>query len=171
MLAPLNKQPTGLLRLLGLSGPDAPQVLSDIVAGQVDLLPWYLASLDVSQVAQTTPTGGIGGMQTAATVPANQRWILTGLHCRQQVNNVGHDIQLSCATLGTLTNSILLHGEASPRVVWVAGNEFAGARGIDKRQDWVLLGPGDQLGPFYHVVRGAAQGTCFTTYRYFSFQL
>jgi hypothetical protein len=171
MLAPLNKQPTGLLRLLGLSGPDSPNVLSDTVQGELDLMPWYLAALDASVVATNVPAAGIGGMVTVATVPATQRWILTGFHCRAQVNNVGHELQLSCATLTTVANAILLHGEPSPRVLWTAGNEFVGANGIDKRQDYVLLGPGDQLGPFYHVVRGAAQGTTFTTYRYAAFSL
>jgi len=171
MLAPLNKQPTGLLRLLGLSGPDGPATLSDVVTGTVDLLPWYLTALGVVNVATNTPTAGIGGFVTVATVPANQRWLLTGLHCRAQVNNVGHELQISCGTQTANTTALLLHGEPSPRILWTAGNEFAGANGIDSPLKWVLLGPGDALGPFYHVVRGAAQGTTFTTYRYASFQL
>lgn len=76
----VNRQPTQLMRLLGLSGPDAPNRLAELISGTIDLTQWLFEATASALTATLTPGVAALGNQTASfTVPAGQRWAVTRL--------------------------------------------------------------------------------------------
>lgn len=164
---PLNKLPSGLLRFLGVSGPDAPNRLLDSVQGTIDLFNWWAQAIEYTQNTTVALLGG--GYHLAYTVPAGQRWIVTGFNCRQGLSGAGQIVQLTCAHREFVTGNIILVGETGARTVWTAGSLFATATGISIRGEYLVLGPGDDLGAFANETGAGGMVACNVTLRLASF--
>jgi len=149
----VNRNPSQLLRFLGLSGPDAPNRVADVVVGGVPLLPWWLLANEQVGVASAAPGVGFVGLLTTAslTVPADQRWIITAFSV-STVLAAAHTIKLMGAF--SMEGFSFAVGVAQAFVALEAANVDAfNGRGRDA---WWTLKPGEIVGPFIAGNTGAA---------------
>lgn len=158
----VNRNPTALLRFLGLSGPDAPNRLNDAVDGTVDLLPWWAFSSEQSVIGTFTPGVAVLGFFAVNVVPAGQRWYISQFSINSSVA-AAHQYQLVCAYDELATSAIHLVGEVGP-LVNALGR--VPAIGISSRKDFVILSPSDRIGCFVSTNVGAAPAAVFVNYKY-----
>lgn len=167
---PVFRNPSQLLRYLGLSGPDAPNRVNDYIQGQLNLLPWWLAAAEQNLSVTFTPGAGVTGFLSAgaaAVVPLNQRWIVSNFTAGNAANAAAHSLGYTCGYL-----------QSTPQVGFALGNrgQFAAleAGAVDgfagtARNSWLLLGPADVFGVWIHNNVGAAPALMSTSIRYSSF--
>lgn len=153
----VNRNPGQLLRFLGLSGPDAPNRVNDLIQGTVDLLPWWLYASAQSIQNQIAIGAGVLGFLTgnAITCPANQRWIISAHSCRRAALGAGNSIKVACAWQpgGGATQTHIL-GQFSSFVATEAPavDGFMGSGPAA----YYFLNPGDQAGIYVVQNIGAA---------------
>ena len=144
---PINKVPQFLLRLLGISGPDHPSRLLDFVQGQVDLLPWWLASLEISKQATLTSTASTTGFvtQAAFTVPADKRWIVVQAGLRTTPIAGG-----SISAIGAVRDAVANDTYPVGNFINSVTNPSTGAGDLvpGGRPGFLLLGPQFELGAY-----------------------
>jgi len=163
---PVITNPAQLLRFLGVSGPEAPDRVSSLIQAQVNILPWWLASLEQTlNVSMALGAGVVGLLTTAATlVPANQRWLVVAFSGVSTVGAAGTlKLTAGYSRAGASFVSGASNEGAAAELVVVDG--FAG-RG---RDGWLLLNPGDSIGMMVQRNTAAAPGAVTTNLRYVSF--
>lgn len=149
---PVNKQPTQLLRMLGISGPDAPNRLRDQIDGSLDLLPWILDSYANDQQFTTVPGAAVPGSIAMATVPASQIWCVTRFSLQSGALAAGQTYQYGGAQLvGSTGTTLYLVGPAS--AVQTGINAACGVECLVPG-DYLLLRPGDQLHVYLYQIIG-----------------
>jgi hypothetical protein len=162
---PVNKNPSHLLRLLGLSGPDAPNSARDDITGGVDLLPWWAAAQEQTLNATITPGAAVLGFFGGITVPAGQRWLVT----RQSAFGAtvaGNTYVLVCAHQQLINPAVFMVGQVSNKAVFPG---FAVAPGLQYRTEWILAAPTDVLGVFVVENVGAAPAAITFSASFLSF--
>jgi len=165
---PVNKNPGQLLRFLGLSGPDAPNRVMDLIQGNVDLLPWWMLANEQTGSAQATPAAGATGLSATLTVPANQRWLLTRFTISTAQLVAGHTYSLVGVIQGIGGFSFPV-GQSINVAALAFGYQdcFMG----NGRTAWELANPGDDIGVNVIATVGATPAETRLRIRYVSFPL
>lgn len=164
---PVIRNPTHLLRFLGLSGPDAPDRVAEMIQCDINLLPWLLSPLEQTLNTSVTPGVGVVGLLTtvAATVPANQRWLVTG-HTVFSTLAAAHTYRVAAGYQQNGLSFKLGLAQAAVALEAATVDGFAG-RG---RDGWLLLAPGDALGVMVESNTGAAPSAILCNFRFTAFQ-
>lgn len=166
---PVYRNPSQLLRFLGLSGPDAPNRVADQISGDVNLLPWWLLANEQIGSAQAAPAAAAVGLLVAAslTVPADQRWIITTFTVSTAPIAAAHTLRLA----GGFSQGGFLF-VVGPNYSFVAGEQgFVDAFAGRGRDAWWTLGPGESIGPVVVGNTGAAPGNVTLRIKYVSYPL
>lgn len=167
---PVFRNPSQLLRFLGLSGPDAPDRVNDGIQGSMDLLPWWLAASEQNLSVIVTPGVGALGLQTAAAtiVPKDQRWIITSFSITTATLPVAHTYRITPGVfLGGLQALVFGVGQAASAIAGeqIIVDAFEGkARG-----SWLLLQPFDNVGAFINNNVGATPAVVTLNIRFTTF--
>lgn len=165
----INKSPIQLLRFLGISGPDSPNRLLDLVQGTVDLLPWWINSLTQGRATSITPASGalsfLNFPAASTLVPADQRWLVTALSINAPVSVAAHTLQVRGAWVDNTTGAgVLAVGEAGALGTFPSNIVVDGLRG-----ETLLLSPGDRLGCILEFNTGATPAAIGLNFRYAAF--
>jgi len=165
-LFPVNRYPTALLRFLGLTGPDAPSRVEEMIRGQVDLLYWWLEANAVVGTQLVTPGVGGTGFPTLTTVPATQRWLLIDLTIGSAALPAAHTLEVVGCTRRGSPLTVFVVGDAQVAVV-------GGIMGLDcfagVNRPCILLNPGEQVGAYVRQNTGATPPQLTVNYRYVPF--
>lgn len=108
---PLGARPEGLLALLGIqAGGRFPQHLTEELLPTAELLQWYLEQ-ETQEVNATLALTGLGSIQTVATVPNDQQWILRdcSMWCASNIPGTitGASVAMQVLKPGTIISGIL----------------------------------------------------------------
>ena len=163
----VNRQPSQLLRFLGISGADAPNRVADVVQGTVDLLPWWAYGSEQGVQATITYATLVTGFLSLATlnVPDDARWLVTMLSCRT-APGAGNTIAAGVGLNDVDANHFYAFGPQTVAVV----NPGLGAIGVlDGRPNYLLIGQRWKIGGWVSQHTGASSSSVIITARFIQF--
>lgn len=119
----IQRYPTGLLALLSIKQDETPQTIAEIVAGSLELMPFYLAERVEVVTAQSLGLSAQANLYLQ--VPAAESWWLYGVHATAANVTAGSAVKLNCGVADQAQNAFVLGSMDVIGPVSVAGEVYA----------------------------------------------